>query len=77
MKKLVASLILIIGLMGIGVADIDIPPETEPAGRVDITADAGWESDSPPPSGEIVKEPSVEQKNQACNCTIIIVVFTA
>jgi hypothetical protein len=54
-------------------ADIDIPPVES---HVDITADAGWESDSPPPaSGEIANAPSVGQKNQACNCTVIILVM--
>ncbi|GMX57975.1 MAG: hypothetical protein YFSK_3080 [Candidatus Yanofskyibacterium parasiticum] len=64
------SLLILIGLIGFAMADIDIPPVES---HVDITADAGWESDSPPPaSGEIAKVPSVGQ-NQVCNCTIIMI----
>ena len=64
------SLLILIGLIGFAMADIDIPPVES---HVDITADAGWESDSPPPaSGEIANAPSVGHENQVCNCTIIV-----
>lgn len=83
MKKgiIIASLILVIGLMGLGMADIDIPPVEEESfgGRVGIipimfkqeVSENQTCCEDTPLIAEIAA-PSVGHENQVCNCTIIV-----
>lgn len=73
------SLLILIGLMGLGMADIDIPPVEEKSfgGRPGILPIMFEQEVSENQTccediAEIAKVPSVGQ-NQVCNCTIIMI----